>query len=63
MIPHTFSERSDIDLYGYLKPAKSIGGDLYDYFIRDDKLFFCIGDVSGKSLPAAHRGIRTTRSR
>ena len=53
MIPHTFSERSDIDLCGYLKPAKSIGGDLYDYFIRDDKLFFCIGDVSGKSLPAA----------
>ena len=53
MIPHTFPERSDIDLYGYLKPAKSIGGDLYDYFIRDDKLFFCIGDVSGKGIPAA----------
>ena len=48
-----FSERSDIDLYGYLKPAKSVGGDLYDYFIRDDKLFFCIGDVSGKGIPAA----------
>ena len=53
MIPNTFPERSDIDLYGYLKPAKSIGGDLYDYFIRDDKLFFCIGDVSGKGIPAA----------
>ena len=48
-----FSERSDIDLYGYLKPAKSVGGDLYDYFIRNDKLFFCIGDVSGKGIPAA----------
>ncbi len=46
-------ERSDIDLYSYLKPAKSIGGDLFDYFIRDEKLFFCIGDVSGKGIPAA----------
>ena len=53
MIPNTFPERHDIDLYGYLRPAKSIGGDLYDYFIRDDKLFFCIGDVSGKGVPAA----------
>ena len=53
MIPHTFPKRSDIDLYGYLKPAKSIGGDLYDYFIRDNKLFFCVGDVSGKGIPAA----------
>ena len=48
-----FPERKDIDLYGYLAPAKSIGGDLYDFFIRDDKLFFCIGDVSGKGIPAA----------
>ena len=31
-----FSERSDIDLSGYLKPAKSVGGDLDDYFIRTD---------------------------
>ena len=48
-----FPERSDIDLYGYLKPAKSIGGDLYDFFIRDEQLFFCIGDVSGKGIAAA----------
>ncbi len=48
-----FPKRSDIDLYGYLKPAKSIGGDLYDFFIRDEKLFFCVGDVSGKGVPAA----------
>jgi sigma-B regulation protein RsbU (phosphoserine phosphatase) len=34
-------------------PAKEVGGDLYDYFVRDGKLFFCIGDVSGKSVPAA----------
>jgi sigma-B regulation protein RsbU (phosphoserine phosphatase) len=30
-----------------------VGGDLYDFYIRDEKLFFCIGDVSGKGAPAA----------
>ena len=34
-------------------PAKEVGGDLYDFFIRDEKLFFCVGDVSGKGIPAA----------
>jgi len=34
-------------------PAKAVGGDLYDFFIRDNKLFFCIGDVSGKGVPAS----------
>jgi len=34
-------------------PAKEVGGDLYDFFIRDEKLFFCIGDVSGKGIPAS----------
>lgn len=40
-------------IYGLLKPAKLVGGDLFDFFLRDDKLFFCIGDVSGKGIPAA----------
>mgnify|MGYP003319539925 CR=1 FL=1 len=48
-----FPEREDIDVYGFQKPAKSVGGDLYDYFIRDEKFFFCIGDVSGKGVPAS----------
>ena len=48
-----FPERNDIDIYGLLKAAKEIGGDLYDFFIRDEKLFFCIGDVSGKGVPAS----------
>ena len=42
-----------IDIYGQLTPAKAVGGDIYDYFIKDDKLFFCIGDVSGKGVPAS----------
>ena len=36
-----------------LTPAREVGGDLYDYFVRDEKLFFCIGDVSGKGVPSA----------
>lgn len=48
-----FPERNDIELFGMLTPAKAVGGDLYDFFIRDEKLFFCIGDVSGKGVPAS----------
>lgn len=48
-----FPEKAELDVCGFLKPAKSVGGDLYDYFVRDDKLFFCIGDVSGKGIPAS----------
>ena len=45
--------RDDCDVVGLLDPAKMVGGDLYDHFIRDEKLYFCIGDVSGKGIPAA----------
>ena len=45
--------RKEIDIFGTLTPAKAVGGDLYDYFIRDNQLYFCIGDVSGKGVPAA----------
>ncbi|MBQ9547852.1 MAG: SpoIIE family protein phosphatase [Bacteroidales bacterium] len=56
MIPKTFPpfpERKDIDMSAAIVPAKEVGGDLYDFFIRDEQLFFCIGDVSGKGVPAA----------
>ena len=48
-----FPERNDIDIYGSLAPAREVGGDLFDFFIRDEKLFFCIGDVSGKGVPSS----------
>ena len=48
-----FPERSDLDIFGHLVPAREVGGDLFDFFIRDEKLFFCIGDVSGKGVPSA----------
>ena len=71
MLPKTFPafpNRKDIELYGSLTPAKGVGGDLFDFFIRDiptpssplqggnqggEKLFFCVDDVSGKGVPAA----------
>ena len=56
MLPKTFPpypERDDIDIFGSLTPAKDVGGDLFDFFIRNEKLFFCIGDVSGKGVPAS----------
>ena len=56
MLPKIFPpypERDDISMFGMLTPAKQVGGDLYDFFIRDETLFFCIGDVSGKGVPAS----------
>jgi sigma-B regulation protein RsbU (phosphoserine phosphatase) len=48
-----YPDRKDIDIYGSLTPAKAVGGDLFDFYIRDNKLFFVIGDVSGKGVPAS----------
>ena len=56
MVPKVFPpfpERDDLDMAAAIVPAKEVGGDLYDYYIRDNKLFFCIGDVSGKGVPAS----------
>ena len=56
MLPENFptrGDRDDVQLYASLTPAKEVGGDLFDFYFRDDKLFFCIGDVSGKGVPAS----------
>ena len=56
MLPQVFPpfpERKDIDLYASMVPAREVGGDLYDYFIQSGRLYFCIGDVSGKGVPAS----------
>jgi len=56
LVPKTFPafpKRTDLDIAACIVPAKEVGGDLYDFYIRDEKLFFCIGDVSGKGVPAA----------
>lgn len=56
MLPKIFPpypDRNDIDLHAVLQPAKEVGGDLYDFFINDEHLYFVIGDVSGKGVPAS----------
>ena len=65
MVPSMFPDVDGLDMYASMTPAKEVGGDLYNYLQLDDKLYFCIGDVSGKGVPAslvmaiATRGFRT----
>ena len=52
--------RDDFDVCALMDPAKEISGDFYDAFlIGDDKLFFAIGDVCGKGVPAALFMVKT----
>jgi sigma-B regulation protein RsbU (phosphoserine phosphatase) len=57
MLPLTFPafpHRDDFDVHAALHPAREVGGDFYDLFLIDDNQFcFCVGDVSGKGVPAA----------
>lgn len=49
-----YPDRPEFDLYAFLEPAKEVGGDLYDFYELDEKhLFFVLGDVSGKGVPAS----------
>ena len=40
-------------IYAILSPAKEVGGDFYDFSPKDGKIYFAIGDVSGKGVPAS----------
>ena len=53
MVPGVFPERDGLDMYAEMTPAKEVGGDLYGYVMQGDKLYFCVGDVSGKGVPAS----------
>jgi len=49
-----FCQQYPIDIYAYLSPAKEVGGDLYDFFVKNtDQMFITVGDVSDKGVPAA----------
>ncbi|MBE6259966.1 MAG: hypothetical protein E7107_03915 [Prevotella sp.] len=68
MVPRSFPARPDLDLYGSMTPAKEVGGDLYGYYLaesteegKSDKLYFCLGDVSGKGVPASLFMAQATR--
>ena len=57
-----FPEHEEFDLYAMLEPAKAVGGDLYDFVMLDDNhLFFIVGDVSGKGIPAYRRRYRSAQ--
>ena len=49
-----FPDRTDFDIYAYMKPAREVGGDFYNFrLLDDDHLAMWIGDVSDKGVPAA----------
>jgi serine phosphatase RsbU (regulator of sigma subunit)/CheY-like chemotaxis protein len=49
-----FPGHDEFDIYATLVPAREVGGDFYDFFFVDENhLCFCVGDVSGKGVPAA----------
>jgi serine phosphatase RsbU (regulator of sigma subunit) len=50
----SFPGERRFELDALLEPAREVGGDLYDFFkLDDDRVFFMVGDVSGKGLPAS----------
>ena len=61
MLPSVFPDREGLDMFASMTPAKEVGGDLYGYLLKDDKLYFCVGDVSGKGVPASLFMAQVTR--
>ena len=61
MVPSVFPDVKGLDMYASMTPAKEVGGDLYNYLLLDDKLYFCVGDVSGKGVPASLFMAQATR--
>lgn len=53
LVPNDFPQRNDVEVYAAMIPAKEVGGDLYDYLLQDNRLYFCVADVSGKGVPAS----------
>jgi len=61
MVPSLFPEREGLDMFASMTPAKEVGGDLYGYLLMGDKLYFAVGDVSGKGVPASLFMAQATR--
>ena len=61
MVPGVFPEIEGLDMAAYMNPAKEVGGDLYGYLLQGDKLYFAVGDVSGKGVPASLFMAQATR--
>jgi len=61
MVPSSFPDYEGLDMYASMTPAKEVGGDLYGYVLLGDKLYFALGDVSGKGVPASLFMAQATR--
>ena len=61
MLPSVFPNREGLDMHASMTPAKEVGGDLYGYLLKGDALYFCVGDVSGKGVPASLFMAQVTR--
>ena len=61
MVPSTFPDVKGLDMYARMTPAKEVGGDLYGYLLEGDILYFAVGDVSGKGVPASLFMAQATR--
>ena len=61
MLPNVFPNREGLDMHASMTPAKEVGGDLYGYLLKGDNLYFCVGDVSGKGVPASLFMAQVTR--
>ncbi len=61
MVPRLFPQVERLDMYATMIPAKEVGGDLYGYLLKGDKLYFAVGDVSGKGVPASLFMAQATR--
>jgi serine phosphatase RsbU (regulator of sigma subunit) len=53
LLPRPLAARPEVSLGAQLKPARSVGGDLYDFVVDGDRLWFIVADVAGKSIAAA----------
>ena len=53
ILPHSFPSGRPYDIHAVLNAAREVGGDLYDFREKDGCLYFIVGDVSGKGVPAA----------
>ena len=61
IVPSHFPQLPNLDIYAQMTPAREVGGDLYDYLLMDNQLYFCLGDVSGKGVPASLFMAQSTR--
>jgi len=61
MVPSIFPEHDRLDMFASMTPAKEVGGDLYGYLLMGSQLYFAIGDVSGKGVPASLFMAQATR--